>query len=142
MKDITKPNFFIIGAPRSGTTSLSSYLSDHPDIYFSDVKETGFFHNGVLSHKHTTIKDYMEICFSGTKDKKYKAVGEGTTSYLSSKKAVERVLEFNPDAKFIAMLRNPVDMMYSLYLHNRKNNPDNFIDDWENNKIHKNIANF
>ncbi len=114
-QNVSIPNFFILGAPKAGTTALSEYLREHQDIFFSYPKETNFF-NDDFSNKFrriTNIETYLNQCFYNSKG--YKAIGEGTVYYLYSKVAVDNILKFNPEAKFIVMLRNPVEMAYSLY---------------------------
>src|SRR6056297_204893 len=98
--NIKKPNFFIIGAPKCGTTSMARYLGEHPDIFFSDPKEPNFF-NTDFSEKiriTTEIKEYLKL-FQGAD--KYRRVGEGTVWYFFSKEAILYILKFNPEAKFI-----------------------------------------
>src|SRR6056297_3072691 len=113
--NIKKPNFFIIGAPKCGTTSMARYLGEHPDIFFSDPKEPNFFNTDFSDEyrKVTNIKDYLKL-FRGAD--KYKRVGEGSVMYLFSKEAISNILEFNPKAKFIVMTRNEVEMFRSLHL--------------------------
>ena len=115
-RNIQPPNFFIIGAPKCGTTALSEYLRTHPDVFFSEPKEPNYFNSDVVSKKlyyYTSLEDYLEKCFSGAEG--YKAVGEGSVRYLSSAVAVDNILKLYPNAKFIIMLRNPVDLGYSLF---------------------------
>lgn len=105
------PNFFIIGAPKSGTTALSEYLRQHPDVLFSQPKEPHFF-NDDFSHRYIDSTDAYLECFShGTGLEK--AVGEGSVFYLSSKTAVGNILKQYPNARFIVMLRDPVEAAYS-----------------------------
>lgn len=117
---IQKPNFFIIGAPKCGTTSMSEYLRKHPDVFFSDPKEPHYFNTDFSynQRKFHSKEEYLKL-FEGAAS--YKAVGEGSVFYLYSKEAVPNILSFNPDAKFIVMLRNPVDMFYSFYYQMRLN---------------------
>ena len=113
--NIKKPNFFIIGAPKCGTTSLSKYLRSHPDIFFSNPKEPNYF-NKDMSNRHEylfTEKRYLKECFANSAE--YKIVGEGTVMYLYSKEAVPNILKFNPKAKFIVMIRDPIEMFYSFF---------------------------
>jgi len=115
-KNIKKPNFFIIGAPKCGTTSLSEYLGEHPDIFFSYPKEPFYFCTDFFNkfNRHfLTEKEYLEKYFKGAIG--YKRVGEGSAIYLYSKNAVKNILEFDPKVKFIVMLRNPVEMFHSFY---------------------------
>jgi len=104
------PNFFIIGAPKSGTTSLCEYLNGHPNIYFSPVKEPHFFDVDMSKRLRLGLQMYLSL-FCKADPALHKAVGEGSTGYLISKVAVSEILKFNVDAKFIVMLRNPVELV-------------------------------
>ena len=104
------PNFFIIGAPKSGTTALSQYLRDHPNIFFSGVKEPHFFDLDTSKRLKLDLQTYLSL-FAKARPELHIAVGEGSTGYLFSKVAVSEILKFNPDSKFIVMLRNPVDLV-------------------------------
>ena len=104
------PNFFIIGAPKSGTTALSQYLKEHPNIFFSRVKEPHFFDLDTSKRLKADLPTYLSL-FSEAEPDRHKAVGEGSTGYLFSKVAVSEILKFNPNSKFIVMLRNPVELV-------------------------------
>jgi len=123
-KSIKKPNFFIIGAPKCGTTALYMYLNEHPDIFLSPIKEPDFFATD-FNRSITNINNYLKL-FEGADV--YKIVGEASTTYLSSKEAVKNILKFNPEAKFIVMIRNPVDMFSSLHSQNLINLNENIRD--------------
>lgn len=113
-KIIHKPNFFIVGAPKCGTTALSYYLSSHPNLFFSPVKEPHYF---ATDMKHRTVRrfnDYIKL-FENVKPNLHYAIGEGSTTYLFSRVAIENIIRFNPLARIIVMIRNPVDMVISLY---------------------------
>jgi Sulfotransferase family len=110
-----RPDFFIIGAPRAGTTSLCSYLAEHPLIYFSPIKEPHFFSTDYPDHPRPSEREY-ESLFAGANGH-HVAVGEGSTSYLSSVVAVPKILEHSPTAKFIVLLRHPVESAYSFHSH-------------------------
>jgi len=114
-KNKNLPNFFIIGAPKCGTTSLYYYLKKHPNIFLSYYKEPYFFATDFPDKARLFSKKdkYLKECFKGAKN--YKIIGEASACYLYSKKAVPNILKLNPEAKFIAMIRNPVDMARSLY---------------------------
>jgi len=110
---VTQPNFFIIGAPKSGTTALASYLSLHPNVFLTDPKEPHHY-NSDLNHgsfkdreKYLSLFEQTEVCHS--------AIGEASVWYLYSSEAVSNILAAIPDAKFIVMLRNPVEMAPSLH---------------------------
>jgi len=109
---VVAPNFFIIGAPKCGTTSLSEYLKTHPNIYFSRVKEPHFFDLDVSQRLKLNLQTYLSL-FANADPRLHKAVGEGSTGYLFSKVAVSEILKFNPNAKFIVMLRNPLELVPS-----------------------------
>lgn len=118
------PNLFIVGEPRSGTTSLYYYLKQHPEIYMCPVKEPHYFAQDLhmehdMLHKDKRIafpirneKEYIKL-FKPTKN--HKVIGEASTTYLWSKVAAREIYKFNPSAKIIAMFREPVSYLYSLY---------------------------
>ena len=108
------PNFFIVGAPRCGTTSVWSYLNTHPDAYMSYQKEPLFFGSDltktpneffVLDHDR-----YLDLFRAGA-EKKIR--GEASVMYMLSHKAAEEIRAFNPEAKILMMLRNPMEVVYS-----------------------------
>jgi hypothetical protein len=114
-----RPNFFIVGAPRCGTTWLYAALRQHPRVFMPERKEPGFFcrdlDSGSSADSMYFVRreaDYLRLFDSGT-DRPRR--GEATTWYLYSSAAPGLIHAFDPDARVIAMLRNPVDMMYSLY---------------------------
>lgn len=107
-----RPNFFIIGAPKCGTTSLAAWLAEHPEIFFSPTKEPHFFNT---DHRRfiNTLQAY-ESLFAGASDS-HRAVGEASVWYMYSTAAVSNILAYNADARFIVMLRNPIEMAPSLH---------------------------
>ena len=120
-----KPNFFIAGMPRSGTTSLYTYLKQHPDIYLALYKEPHFFGTDLTRGNPYNIEDeevyYSLFEHAGNKT----CIGEGSVWYLTSKTAAAEINAFNPEAKIIAMLRKPLEMIYSLHsLYVRTGNDD------------------
>ena len=108
-----RPNFFIVGAPKCGTTSLSVYLSKHPDVFFAKPKEPLFFGSDLKHAWRLCTQDEYFRCFRGVNDER--VVGEGTVWYLYSRNAAQEIRTFSPSARIIIMLRNPVDMIHSLY---------------------------
>lgn len=109
-----KPNFFVVGPPKAGTTSLYNYLIQHPDIFMPARKEPYFF-GGWQKTSAEDLQWYLHL-FSGIQEEK--AAGEASTTYLYTRGAAEEIKEFKPDAKIIIILRNPVDRAYSQYWHN------------------------
>ncbi len=109
---LTKPNFFIIGAPKCGTTSLATWLAQHPNVYMSPVKEPNFFSADLGKHK-LTWQEY-EMLFEGVTEQ-HQAIGEASTSYLFSKVAVPKIESTIEEARYIVMVRNPIDMAYAFH---------------------------
>ena len=122
--DLQKPNLFLVGQPKSGTTALHNYLEQHPDIYMSNPKEPRFFCKDLHLESYAFHKkklpyfsfweeqDYLQL-FSNSGDAKI--VGESSPHYLYSKVAAEEIYKFNPHANIIMILRNPVDFIYSVH---------------------------
>lgn len=112
------PNFLIIGAPRSGTTHLYRGLRQHPQVFMSDFKEPMFFayegnpRPGALSDRRAYLALFDQ---AGS----YAAVGEASTLYLYSERAPGAIQRAIPDAKLIAILRNPIDRAFSQYTFQR-----------------------
>lgn len=111
----SRPNFFLLGAPKSGTTALNKYLQSHPQILFSEPKEPNHFSTDLRPSAYASDADYVAQCFPGIAE--YEVALEGSAYNLVSAVAVDNILCFNPDAKFIVMLRHPVDMFVSWYHH-------------------------
>ncbi len=122
------PNFLVIGAPKSGTTSLYHYLSQHPDIFLSRVRKEGRFFSGVgdgsvywpgFYHFDTapTVEAYQALFadYDGAA-----RIGDVSPDYYAyAPIAAPRVMSYcGPATKIIAILRNPVDRAYSHYLQN------------------------
>src|SRR5262249_47246667 len=103
------PNFFIVGAPRAGTTSLYQYLKQAPGIYMSPVKEPHYF--GHNSGRRSEAK-YLEL-FRGAEG--HSAVGEASVSYLRNPGTAERIKRSLPGARIIIIVRDPVEVVYSHY---------------------------
>ncbi len=109
-----KPNFFIIGAPKCGTTSLSRYLAEHPNILFSKIKEPHYFATDFscpVLVRSTRESEYLDLFVDDGEN--YLAIGEASTGYFYSKTAVDNMIRFTKSPRFIVILRNPVDMVLS-----------------------------
>lgn len=108
-----KPDFFIIGAPKCGTTSLAAWLAEHPQIYMSPAKEPHHFNT---DHKHVIVKDRRdyERLFEKANDQHH-AVGEASVWYLYSQEAVSNIESYVTNARYVVCLRNPIEMVYSLH---------------------------
>lgn len=137
-----KPDFFIVGAAKAGTTSLYNYLKLHPDVYFSPIKEPHFFSTDInleemrgdfKKNVQIDISDYIKNSLGSPRNgafvrntehyqqlfslvKNEKRIGESSVSYLYSKVAAQQIKDFNPDARVIIILREPVERAFSHYL--------------------------
>ncbi len=131
-----KPNLFIIGGPKTGSTSLHYYLSQHPDIYMSEDKEPHYFsedlriesddfHKRQKYFRIRTPEQYVN-CFINANDQKI--IGEASTSYIYSKNAAKNIAQYKPEAKIIAILREPVDMAYSWFFWERYKSQESLED--------------
>jgi len=113
----TWPNFFIVGAPKAGTTSLWAYLNEIPGIYMSPVKEPEYFseaHDDAgFPRKRLNEEQYLSL-FNGVKDEKI--IGEASTGYLVDPKALFSIHDINPTAYILISLRDPVERLFSSYL--------------------------
>jgi len=114
MVNVKKPNFFIVGAPKCGTTALSEYLKIHPNIFICEPKEPNFFCLDFPRIREVkSLNEYLQL-FQNAGEEKL-AIGEASSRYLYSSVAIKKIYEFNSNAKIIIMLRNPVDMIYSFH---------------------------
>lgn len=124
---MTLPNFLIVGAHKGGTTALYHYLTQHPQIFMSKMKEPGFFDfegktpdfrgpgdQELYSSVVNNIDDYLKLFEDVSQET---AIGEATVYYLYSLMAPQRIQHHIPHVKLIAILRNPVDRAYSAYMH-------------------------
>jgi sulfotransferase family protein len=123
---MTLPNFIVIGAAKAGTTALYWYLSEHPAVFMSPVKETNFFGYGrdaegrllygdpeIHHFPIQTMAEYEQL-FQGADGAA--AIGEASPIYLECPQAAERIRAAIPTVRLIASLRQPVERAYSDYL--------------------------
>lgn len=121
-----KPNFFIVGAPKCGTTAMSAYLGQHPEVFIPHVKEPYFFGGDLaINSPYRNEERYLSL-FSAARDEK--RVGEASVWYLYSERGAAEIEEFDPRAKIIIMLRDPVGMLYSLHSHFLYYGADDIVD--------------
>lgn len=122
---MVKPNFFIVGAARSGTTSIYNYLKQHPEIFLSKIKEPRFLsskynrlpHNGPCDKKvdDNTVKSKKEYFDLFKNINSEKIIGEGSTENLYYYKTADRIKTLAENPKILILLRNPVERAYSSY---------------------------
>jgi len=127
-----KPNFIVIGAMKAATTSLYTYLKQHPDIFMTKVKEPMFFNNfnqnkdykvlGSKSKKLNSLEEYLSM-FGSVENES--AIGEASPAYIYNEKSPQLIKEHLPDVKIIAILRQPTDRAYSNFLHAKRADREN-----------------
>jgi len=127
-----KPGFFIVGAPKCGTTAWVNYLRPHPQIHFAPVKEPHFFSTDLPGFQSVAdLEDYLKL-FAGADQGQVAA--EASVMYLYSKVAAEKIRAFSPDAKIVIFLRRQEDFLPSLhhqYLYNFRESIEDFCQAWK-----------
>ena len=125
---MTLPNFLILGAPKGGTTTLNSVLSQHPDVFMCPIKEAGFFWAygqeitwrgpGTEKLRNRLVNDLegYEKLFEHAANQK--AIGESSVRYLAAQNAPQIIKQFIPGARLIVSLRQPADRAFSAFTHN------------------------
>ena len=110
------PGFFIVGAPKTGTSAMWRYLMDHPDVFMSAKKEPHYYATDIVDpivrDPSLGIDWYLSL-FRDAGDAK--VVGEASIFYLFSKAAIPALRDAYPDAKILVMVRNPVDLIHSFH---------------------------
>lgn len=115
-----KVDFFIVGAPKAGTTSLYHYLSEHPQVEMSSQKEPDYFSDKAINeqgmyytkNRVNSLAKYESLFVQ----KESVVYGEASVSYLFYENVPEDIKKYNPNAKIIIMLRNPIERAFSHYL--------------------------
>jgi Sulfotransferase family len=113
------PNFFIVGHPKGGTTALYEMLRRHPQIYMPELKEPRFFdrelHAGLrqTATHPDTLDEYLALFNAATPEQR---AGEASPDYLRSQMAARRIAELEPEARIIAILREPASFLRSMHL--------------------------
>jgi hypothetical protein len=104
-----KPNFFVVGAAKAGTTSIYSWLKQHPDIFVPEVKEPSYFVHG---YGFSDFNKYLELFERGQGKK---SVGDTSASYLAAPESPAWIYNTFGQQKIVIILRNPARRAYSLY---------------------------
>lgn len=109
-----KANFFIVGAPKCGTTAMSEYLRTHPQIFMSTPKEPSYFADDLPGMRYVdSLAEYERLFSRATTNQCI--IGEASPSYLFSTVAIENIAAYNPQARLLVMLRNPLEMLPSYH---------------------------
>lgn len=110
--NIIKPNLFIVGAAKCGTTSLYYYLSQHPEVFDCPVKEP----------HHFTANYELKFLISGIlkNANNHKIVVDASVAYILFDNIANAIQNFNNKAKIIILLRNPIERAFSAYSHNKR----------------------
>ena len=127
------PDFVIAGLPKCGTTTLYHWLKDHPDLFMPDGKEPHFF-APYLSDRYCRVRDEDTYRTLFEKAGPGQICGEASVLYAFSPDSLRAVLDFNPAARLILMLRNPVAMAPSYHgqlLVNLEEDEDDFEKAWD-----------
>lgn len=126
------PNFFILGAPKCGTTALSVYLREHPQVFMCTPKEPHYFAEEFPRYRIVERWEDYAALFSGA-NSGHAAVGEASVFHLYAAGAVPRLLERCPGARLIVLLRNPIELaaaMHSQVLLTRDETVPSFEKAW------------
>lgn len=128
-----RPNFFIVGAQKSGTSALAGWLQQHPSVFMSFPKEPGYlafeetgypFPDGYGRRAPASdwvVSDpqsYLDLFSGASADQS--VLGEASTWYFSVKGVAERIKRYSPQARILVILRNPADRAYSAWCHARR----------------------
>ena len=122
----TKPNFFLVGVPKAGTTALYHQLRHHPDIYMPEVKEPHYFMEWVRPGRGPITRAEYEALFIDAGSAR--AVGEATPDYFHWPDSPRRIAGYDPEARIVVSLRQPVQRSYSHYKMMRNDTRSSFRD--------------
>lgn len=115
--EAARPDFFLVGAPKAGTTALARYLAEHPGVFVSNPKETFYFCDDFHGLPRPTSEvEYLSL-FSAAGPGIH-AAGEATTVYMYSDSAPQRIRDFAPDARILVMLRRPTEIAVAYHAEN------------------------
>lgn len=127
-----KPNLFIIGAPKCATTAITNFLASQPNVFMCEPKEPHFFSSDFPRNQYVkTTNEYLKLFRSAKPTDLIR--GEASVWYIYSSYALEAIKQFNPDAKIIISIRNPIEMVYSLHsenLYTANENIESFEEAW------------
>ena len=111
--DRPPPDFVIAGAPKSGTSALYEWLREHPDVFLPALKEPHFFSQDLPGLKRVATRNAYDSLYRGAPDGALR--GDASTSYLRSELAVPRLLDDNPRARIVVILRDPAEAAHAFH---------------------------
>src|SRR5271170_7433051 len=111
---VKRPDCFLVGAPKCGTTAMADYLAAHPDVFMAK-KEMHVFGRDLHFGAHFYRRDLAAYEQEFSQRATQRVAGEASVWYLLSTQAASELKAFNPDARIVIMLREPVEVLYSLY---------------------------
>jgi hypothetical protein len=120
------PNFFLVGAPKSGTTAMSEYLRMHPQVFVSDPKEPAFFSDDIQPSRFATLDEYLRLFAGAMAD--HAVLTDASTNYIHSHRALHRIYSLWPQAKLGVMLRRPAELVYAFHGEMIRSGLENEID--------------
>jgi len=121
------PEFFCVGAAKSGTSALQYVLRQHPGIFMPEMKEIHHFAPDLLK-KDDPWLDQQKYLSLYSDAKEHQVIGETSVFYLLSKEAARLIKKNHPHASVIIMIRNPIEIMYSLHSQLVYNGEENILD--------------
>lgn len=123
----TKPDFFIVGAPKSGTTAMYGYLRHHPELYLPPRKELRYFGSDldIRDRRPLVESEYLAQFAAGGSASH---VGTAYVWYLYSRAAAREIADFAPSARIVAMLRSPIEMLHALHGEHLSNGNEDIRD--------------
>jgi len=121
---MNKPNLFIVGSPKCGTTFFCEKLKEHPDLFFPKIKELNYFSYNQLNnesyyrdYKVNSLEKYLEF-YKNVKNEKY--LVDASVSYFTFENIPSKIKTFNPKSKIIILVRNPYKRSYSHYIMDKR----------------------
>ena len=123
-----KPDFFIVGAPKCGTTALHSALSTHPEVFLPKNKEPHFFGRDLTIGDGWCIRDEQKYLSLFEESGDAQRAGEASPWYLFSSSAAEEIHAFHPEAQILILLRDPVDLIHSVHLQHLNTANEDILD--------------
>lgn len=141
MRTERRPNLFLVGAQKSGTTSLALMLGGHPQVFMSNPKEPGYLAFGAEGYRFLdgrgrecraaswvvhSENDYLDLFRAAPPE--VQVLGEASTWYLAEPGMAERLQSFSPDARVVVILRQPAERAYSCWCHARRDQEEPIAD--------------